>query len=431
MKRTQRMGIYAAVFLGVPFYPTAAHASAEGCPEESITITNIRFVGNETTKERILLREMITEKGDLADAKTLEADADRIRDLGLFRHVGVSCVMSEDGWVAEFEMREKYFLLVAPRSDANSDGDYSYGLHLSWHNAFGLNHTVRSTVLQRRSTQSGRGDSLEYRISHHAPYLFNTPFDLSWGVSHETAELQPLGSPSEYEQVDDQFRIGIDRHIGNGPASQGWRVGGGYEFRQRKAVDQGPDLGIGHTLFANLKYRQRHNFLFSETGLESQLTIGHADTEWGSDYDWTHIAGEVTYDRAFGQTPHQTFGVHLETEMQFDGPKDGLNQYSLGGASMLRGYERNIAEGDSYAVVRLEAYRPLHWDWLRWGGFVEAGAAWGGDEAHTPGMLATAGLGLQIRPSWFVGLVIDLGFGIPLIPRDNVSETPSFYGSGR
>ncbi len=410
---------------------SAAQAVDNGCPGEAVQLSEIRFRGNQTTRPRVLLREMRSAAGAITDAQTLRADAERIRDLGLFRHVEVRCVLDTSGWVAEFDMREKYYLLIAPRSDANSDGDYSYGLHLSWHNALGLNHTIRGTVLQRRTTQSGRGDALEYRIAHHAPYVFGSRYDLSWSMAHEIAELSPAGGSSTYEQVDNQLRIGVDRHLGHGPASQGWRIGAAYTYRQRQALEQGPDLGTAHALSLGLKYRQRHNFLFSETGLEAQLEGGHASTALGSDYTWSYLNGTLSYDRPLGRTAHQTLGLQLETQLQFGGPDDGLNQYSLGGASLLRGYPRNIAEGDAYALLRLEAYRPLHWQWLRWGGFVEAGAAWGGDEAHTPGLLASAGLGLQIRPSWFVGLVIDLGFGIPLIARDTLSETPAFYGSGR
>ncbi len=406
-------------------------AHAADCPAQPQILARLQFSGNRVTRPEVMLREMLSREGAPTDARTLLEDAQRLRDLGLFRQVDVLCSRTEAGLVAEFALREKYYLLVAPRSDANSDGDYSYGLHLSWHNALGRNHTWRATILEHSSSQTGRGRSLEYRISQHAPYLLGSPFDLDWRLAHERADWQPGDGTGVGELVDDQFRIGLDRHLGRGPASQGWRVGGAYEYRKRSLSDAGRELGVGHGLFASLKYRDRRDSLYSETGLVGELELGHAGTALGSDYDWSQLTATLDYERPLGETAHQTLGLHLETEMQRGGPDDGLNQYSLGGASLLRGYPRNTAEGDAYAMLRIEAYRPLHWRWLRWGGFIEAGAAWGGAQAHTPGLLASAGLGLQIRPTWFVGLVIDLGIGVPLIARDAGDSGPAFYGSGR
>src|SRR6185369_17650377 len=91
-------------------------------------------------------------------------------------------------------LEEKYFLIPAPRADANSDGKYAYGVQLRWYNVFGLNHTMKITWKKANRQEAGRGTGSEFDTSYSAPFLFDSDYGLDVSYSHtsEPVEVAPL-----------------------------------------------------------------------------------------------------------------------------------------------------------------------------------------------------------------------------------------------
>jgi len=379
------------------------------------TIREIVFSGNETTRANVLLREMVVHVGDPADPDRIERSRQAIQDLRLFRSVDLREETAGDGVRLLITLREKYYVLPMPRASANSDGQYSYGLGMRWWNVGGLNHTLHAVVEQGSRQEQGRGDLLQYRASYDVPFVFDSPYGLGLSFAHsEEAVTDPL----PYDEVSDSARWELSRGFGDGPASEGWRVGGGLQWLSQDRIGPGaPDpAGQATALVLFTKYNDLHFNTYSELGssfrFEAQSTAGSL----ASDYGYHELTAAYDHSWKVGATPHRTLGVFLEGGMYDGGPAGAVAAFSLGGSDNLRGYPLRVERGNSYYYGGLEFLQPLHWNWLRGVAFVEAGNVIGEGSNGDPGAVyADVGIGLRMRLNWFVRTELNIGYAIPLV----------------
>src|SRR5688572_27811084 len=74
-------------------------------------IIEIRLIGNEKTRDKVILRELDLAPGDIADPAAIEDGRQAVLDLGLFREVKATTHDVDGGVVLELAVREKYHLL--------------------------------------------------------------------------------------------------------------------------------------------------------------------------------------------------------------------------------------------------------------------------------------------------------------------------------
>lgn len=400
------------LLLLAPLLLPAPAAVADDWP----VVREIAFAGNDTTRDNTMLRELSIRVGDPADPERIERSRQAIQDLGLFRSVDVQEQPVAGGVRLVFTVREKYFVIPAPRLDSNSDGQYSYGLQLRWYNAFGLNHTAKATLKYENRQQAGRGTALDFDLSYAAPFLFDSPFGLELSASRSA---EPVDAPMPHEEVRHSARAVVSRRVANGhAASQGWRVGSGLQWQAQSTRGDGapPADGMATAWVLNGSYTGVHFNIYSDEGqrvsAEVQSTLDNAS----SDYDYTSVAAHYDGSWYVGSTPHQSLGLFAEAAAYHGGADDGAQPFQLGGSGDLRGYRHNFLQGDTYYYAGAEFLRPVGWDWLRGVAFFEAGNTFDGDSnVSLERSYADVGLGLRLRATWFVRFELNIGVALPLV----------------
>jgi outer membrane protein assembly factor BamA len=339
------------------------------------------------------------------------------------------------GVALELSMREKYHLLILPRVDASSDRDYSYGAQLRWSNVWGLNHRLNLTVETGEFPEErDRREETSARVSYRAPYIFDTPYELS-AHAERLERVTPVIDPvtnevtdDEFDETFDHFEIALARDLRQGRPRSGWILGGGLFWRRQDtegALAPPPD-GQALALVGTADYDAMRFHLYSETGKRFNARIEAAAEGLGSDYDFTRSTASYFQSNALGSTPHQT--VHLlGSAGVLTGGTGRRNEFSLGGSGRMRGYDSDFLEGDYYYYGSLEYLRPVKWDWLRLMAFVEVGGTGDDREGLRDGSpYADIGLGVRIRLTWFVDVEIELGWAYPL----RGGEGANFFAGG-
>ncbi|MCK7592079.1 BamA/TamA family outer membrane protein [Pseudomarimonas salicorniae] len=377
------------------------------------TVVEIRFEGNEVTREEVIRRELALGVGDPADPNLLEASRQAIQDLGLFREVELIEEQSGRGVALIVRVREKFYILPIPRLDTSSDRDLSYGLQLRWSNIGGRNHSMnlyveRGDFPEDRLRESERSA----RISYSAPYVFGTRYRLDTGV--ERIERRRPPEDGGFDETLDRAQLLVLRDLRTGVPRHGWTVGGGL-FHQRQQADgpgAPPDDGRALALVGEADYSDLRFHLYSETGQRFR-----ARAEWagpGSDYDYQQLQLRYARYLPLGELEHQTLHLLGEGGLRRGGP-DSRSAFFLGGSSTLRGYDSDTFAGEDYWLVGVEYLRPLRWRWLRLLAVAELGGAGASLEPDSPrGPHASVGLGLRIRLTWLVNTEIEIGYAWPL-----------------
>ena len=391
--------------------------------QPSARIVEIAFEGNETTQPRTMLRELVVQIGDAADAQRIEISRQALLDLGLFKRVEVRQEPVADGVRLVFIVRERYYLLPTPRFDAKSDGRYAYGAQLRWNNLWGLNHTLRLFWEQEDRQQEGIGKDTQWSAGYFAPFVADSPYNIGAAADYVTQPVQGVNGAFEEE-----FRsavTSVSRTYSNGPASQGWTLGGGLRWQQQRTRGPFAPEAYGEAtaplLFAN--FRDFHQRIYSEVGTFYGAGYEYADEAWG-DYGYANLSIGGGRYLPIGTTEHQTLHLIANTGLQFSGP-DEVERYSLGGASRLRGYDLDFLEGNAYWYAAAEFARPIRWRWLRAVAILEAGNVTATPEDMDGEIYGSLGLGLRVRFSNFINFEFEAGVALPLDGGD-----PRFFAGG-
>ncbi len=88
------------------------HASP--CVDSSLTVAKIMIVGNETTKEYVILREMSIKEGSPLDTAALEQDQKRIYNLQLFNKVDVDYIAEGNEATVTVKVSERWYIFPFP-----------------------------------------------------------------------------------------------------------------------------------------------------------------------------------------------------------------------------------------------------------------------------------------------------------------------------
>ena len=377
-------------------------------------VVEIVFEGNAATQPKVMLRELVIRVGEPAEPQALERSRQGLLDLGLFRAVDLRTEPVGGGVRVVFRVDERYYLLPTPRFDAKSDGRYAYGAQVRWDNVAGLNHTLRVFAEQEDRRRQGIGRETNYAASYSAPFAFDSPYTIAISTGYSSRPVET--TDGEFTENFRSVGIGISRTYSDGPASQGRSVGGGLGWQQQRTSGAlaPPAYGAALSPSAFVSHRDFHNRIYSDVGRYWLLRARFADEALGSDYSYVDLDTAFVRQWQVGRTEHQTVHLRAYTGAYFSGP-DEVEQYSLGGASFLRGYDSSFIEGNAYYYVTAEFARPVWKRWLRWVVLAEAGNVFrrpeDADFERTYGSLGAA---LRVRFSHFVNFEVELGYAIPL-----------------
>ncbi|MDO9453489.1 MAG: BamA/TamA family outer membrane protein [Stagnimonas sp.] len=390
-----------------------AAPEAEPSAAPTTKLSTIRFAGNKTTRERTLLRELPFKPGDAVTADQLEAGRQAIQNLNLFKKVTLTQRPDGSGGVeAVYEVQEKWYVLGYPRVDANSNGEYAYGVQLDWNNVWGLNHTLRVSALSKETKRVGIGKERNLAVGYAAPQIFDSLWSLGLGSSY--TERPVNDAFGQYNERLEAYQALASRALDSARPNQGWSLGAGALWTGQRTSTGAAQYGEAFGPVGVLSYRDLKLDIYSEQGLTFTSRVDAARQDFGADYDFARVTlAAIRYWRV-GATPHQTVHVFGDTGMNWDGPRSVRN-FTLGGVGGLRGYERGYREGNAYYRVGTEWARPLFKPWLRTVVIAEAGNVYAQPNEIEPGdVKASIGLGLRLRLPMFVNVQVEAGIAFPL-----------------
>lgn len=383
-------------------------------PTESKRMVNtIRFVGNKTTRERTLLRELPFKPGDAVSTEQLEAGRQAIQNLNLFKKVTLAERPDGSGGVeAVYEVQEKWYVLGYPRVDANSNGEYAYGVQLDWNNVWGLNHTLRVSALSKETKRVGIGKERNLAVGYAAPQIFDSLWSL--GLASSYTERPVNDAFGQYNERLEAYQALASRALDSARPNQGWSLGAGALWTAQHTSTGVAQYGEAFGPVGVLNYRDLKLNIYSEQGLSFTSRVDAAKQDFGADYDFARVTlAAIRYWRV-GDTPHQTVHVFGDTGMNWDGPRSVRN-FTLGGVGGLRGYQRGYREGNAYFRFGTEWARPLFKPWLRTVVIAEAGNVYAQpNEIELSDVKASIGLGLRLRLPMFVNVQVEAGIAFPL-----------------
>ncbi len=394
--------------------PVAVGVAAEApTAAPSFTLKAIRFAGNDTTRERTLLRELPFAAGDAVTAEQLEAGRQAIQNLNLFKRVMLETRYDASGGVEVlYTVAEKWYVLGYPRVDANSNGEYAYGVQVDWNNVWGLNHTLRLSALRKETQRVGIGKEQNLVVGYSAPQVFDSLWSTSVGASYtERPVTDALG---QYNERLEAYQGLATRALDSVRPNQGWSIGAGALWTRQQTSNGIAQYGDAFGPVGILNYRDLKLNIYSEEGLNFTSRTDAALEQTGSDYDFARTTlAAIRYWRV-GATPHQTVHVFGDTGMNWAGP-NSVRNFTLGGVGGLRGYERGYREGNAYFRVGTEWARPIFRPWLRVVVIAEAGNVYAQPNEIDPGDLrGSIGLGLRLRMPMFVNVQVEAGIALPV-----------------
>lgn len=391
-------------------------AASAALAEEQETLAAIRFEGNKTTQERVLLQEMAIHVGDPIDPQRIENSRQAIMNLGLFKEVTASL---EEGNVLVITVVERFYILPLPLLDVRPEGDYSYGAELRFDNLAGLNQRLKITYEEKDSVTEDLPHAKEAGISYSYPRLAGSAYQLDFASKvkqHEIPWPDQYTPQATYRLDAWNSSLGVSRWANETHQSRGWRYGGGvshqvndYQFLngiEGTLVDQ---QAVG--LFAAIDflgandlalYREGRNFGYrAEIGapfLESDFSYWRQQIYLR---DYRHLTSS---------------GANVNSQWQFgfaNGCTFGCAAWSLGGASTLRGYAGDYVTGNLFALLNLEYHHPLSgFKQMRGVLFTDIGDAWADLESVTLNQVkSTLGVGVRWTVQSFVDLTLRFDYG--------------------
>lgn len=333
-------------------------------PIQAALITQIDFIGNEKTREYVLLQEMQSKVGDSLDITVLKEDLQAIMNLGLFRHVDYTLYAADDGIDDHVrlvvQLKEKYYLFVLPEIRFDEvDKEIRLGVRAYWDNIAGSNHSLRLKTREYGGTLGV--DDIRHELTYGMPRLYGSAFNIElFNLLREAAVVKDNADPQARKEKKYGFDVLRWRHLNQ--RSSGWYLGAGlyHEERNNQALSVGdisePDYR-GNFWGFRLGYKQVNEYLFNRRGKDFGYTLDTTRFLFESDQNFTkHILFYRGYYRLKSQ-PMNNLNVQLELGVS-EGEYLGDTEFYLGG-SELRGYAKNYYSGNVRVLMNLEYLKPF------------------------------------------------------------------------
>ncbi|TGD78317.1 hypothetical protein EU557_19605 [Hymenobacter wooponensis] len=345
------------------------------CPGyTAVRISNILFVGNAVTKERVLRAELDFHEGDSLVTETLarrlELNRRRLFNLQLFHHVLVQAVCREGSLTVLFSVQERWYTFPIPifsladrnfrswldRSDRWSRLDY--GVHVVRKNFRGRNEQVLANIQL--------GFNRKYELFYEAPgYGKRRRIGFGGGFSYYQSHALDYATFRDrlvnYRQ-EDEFPIERQYAI----AGIRWR----RTVQHRTALDvsyhherisdslykRNPSYYLGRTqrqyvevsLVSTLN--QRNTFAYPLTGQFAEVGVAYRSFLTGGSPNITTFWGHYAKYVALGGPFYYSVGVQgrarLAQQVAY------ADNRAFGYEVLVRGYDAYVIEGRHYGLVQ-------------------------------------------------------------------------------
>jgi outer membrane protein insertion porin family len=366
-------------------------------------VEKIEFEGLAKVKEYVLRRELKTEPPFVFDMSEIKKSMRAIYNLGFFDDLSMKLEPGSD--------RDHVVVKVKVVEKLTGEA----GLGVGYNSEKGWLGFVR----YKESNFGGNAQALElryefgsrtlYRLSFEEPWLFGTP--TSFGVAlYDQVEKKNYWVNREIVGKYEEERIGGQIYLGR-KVNDNWKWTLRYKTEDiaiSVLEGESPDGGgKTNSITPTIIYDTRDDIFNPHSGWWCSLQAEFAGRFLGGDYDYSKYVLDVR--NYIGTGENATLALRLVGGIA-DSELPSFEQFSVGGASTLRGYDLYEFQGEKMLVFNLE-YRFGVAKNTQLVVFGDAGYAWSLDEDLRFSDLKT-GYGVGLRFDTPIGPIrLDYGIG--------------------
>jgi len=296
-------------------------------------LDSIEIEGNTKTEDKVILREMPVEAGDIVNIKEIQKGYQNLFQLEYFNNINPELERADaEGNTAKLIIN----LEEGKTGRLNFGGGYSStdGLlgfvDVSEKNLFGNGQNIQA--------KWQFGDTTTYSLNFYEPYLFDSFYSFGFSVYDSTTE-EETDDGSLYTESTRGGNISLGR-----PLIEDWRTS--LKFRVEDAETDWEDPGIDdsntdlRSLTLGFSRNTTINRFHPRSGSINNFDIEHAGDFLGGNVDFT----KYNLDSRFYFPAFSDHAVALRAKLGVSYPRTELpnsEEYNLGGSDSLRGYERS------------------------------------------------------------------------------------------
>lgn len=356
-------------------------------------LEKILIEGNNKTKEKVIIREINIQPGDLFDFEKVKKSLQKIYNLGYFEDVTMKLDpgSEEDSVVLVIKVIEKNTGKFGIGAGYNSEEGLMGFATIEEMNLFGGGQKVEAKL--------EIGGRTTYKVSFLEPWLANTPTSLGFDVYDTTTHQQDKEGEeiiAEYDEVKLGGRLIFGRKISDS-------INLGLELKTERVnydlisgtLPEDTNEGLTNSLMPSFTYDTRDNVFDPTSGWYNSLSIEKAGGFLGGDYDFTKYnltlrtyistkfiedivnigsLKKITDNLSKGVLAFRAMGGMADTDLP------SFAAYQVGGMNTVRGYDLGEFSGDKSLVFNAEYRFPLAENFQAVF-FVDWGQAWDIEES--------------------------------------------------
>ncbi len=367
-------------------------------------IEDIQLVGNEKTKDKVILRELKMKKGKPFNKFQASRSMERLYNLGYFEDVNMKLLpgtQNEHNVVIEIDVVEqKTGVITVGAGYSDSDGtvgiielgDTNFrgtGDKVNFHWEFGgagdgKNYTISYTRPWINSNGDSLGVSIFNRIYEYDDYdaKGNTiaeydkrrrGWNLTWGRVTGEYRTNYFNFESAKESYDDHDGF----EWGSAATAKGHTAKDMSDKWYKAIMD---NFGTTNSFTFTHVFDNRDNYFNASKGRRLSFAAQWGGHGLGGDYDFYKFTAEGRFYKALGNShilALRLMGGYIDGDVSYG------NLFDLGGSNTLRGYEDDQFKGKKMYAATLEYRFPIAKK-VQGVFFTDGGSTWGIDNGQIP-----------------------------------------------
>lgn len=391
-------------------------------------IEDIKLVGNEKTKDHVVLRELRFRKGHPFNKFLASRSMERLYNLGFFEDVNMKLLPGEGSShsvIVEIDMIEqKTGIVTVGAGYSNSDGIVGM-VEVGDSNFRGTGDKVN---VHWEFGGSGRGKN--YQFSYTRPWINDKGDSLGFSLYNRIYQYDDFDATgntvAEYQKrkkgwnltwgrVSDEYRTNYlnfestKEALNSEPQAGPGAVPDKWEDWKKKIKE---NIGKTNSMTFTHVYDSRDNYFNATKGKRLSYALQWGGHGLGGNFDFYKFTAEGRFYKQLGNghvLALRLMGGYISGHISYS------DLFSLGGANNLRGYEDDQFKGDKMYAATLEYRLPIAKK-VQGVLFTDVGSTWGIDRGQIPwykddrSIHFSAGVGLRLQTP--IGPVrLDYGYG--------------------
>lgn len=333
-------------------------------------VSRIIITGNEKTKEEVITRELETKEGELLDIKKLEADINRLYNLGLFTKVDIQPLpISMDSIIILFDVNESIYLLPIPQGGIKESSFKKIwgGINLVHNNFRGMNEKIGLSFgigydpfIRAYYSNPWIGSKDRYSLSTSAGYSRTNRRYLDRSQNTLNVRIDDL---PQYKLNEFDTDITLSRYLAKDISLS---LSAGYNFYEIVSDEISGITGSsdGKDSYLNLELRLRYDtrdlHSYPTTGALHSVSLSKVGL-FTKDVDFVRV--KTDYKRFLNIPIANDYGIiwanRISSSISFGGNIPEYLEESIGQREYIRGWKYIYIGGDSRMLMSSELRIPV------------------------------------------------------------------------